>query len=304
MGTPEISVPSLKRLISDGHEICGVVTQPDRPKGRGKKLIYSPVKEEALNNKLNIFQPTKVSDLEFVDKLKNLNPDLIVVMAFGQILKKNILDIPKYGCINIHVSLLPKYRGAAPINWAIINGENKTGITTIFMNEGLDTGDIIMTKEFDLDDEINAGQLHDWMMEEGANIISETIASIENNTYTSTKQDNSLATYAHMMDKKLGHIDFNNLAKDIHNLVRGTIPWPGAWCDSDYGKIKIWKSKLTKTKPKNKAGTIERVSKDGIEVACIDYILLIEEIQFPNKKRMKVSEYIKGNLIEEGKVLR
>lgn len=165
MGTPEIAVPSLERLISDGHDLCAVVTQPDRPKGRGKKLAFSPVKEAAMRHELEILQPEKASQPDFLDRLRELNPDLIVVIAFGQILRKEVLDLPKYGCVNVHVSLLPKYRGAAPINWAIINGEEKTGVTTMFMDEGLDTGDIIKTREFSLDDEINAGQLHDIMID-------------------------------------------------------------------------------------------------------------------------------------------
>ena len=304
MGTPDISVDSLERIIADGHDVCAVVTMPDRPKGRGKKLSMSPVKEVALNHNLKVMQPVKASDTEFVEELKELEAELMVVIAYGQILKKEVLEIPKYGCVNVHVSLLPKLRGAAPINWSIINGDSKTGVTTMFMDEGLDTGDIIMCKEFELDDEINAGELQDWMKSEGANLLSQTVKSIENKSYTRTKQDDSLSTYAPMMDKNLGHIDFTRDAQIIHNLVRGTVPWPGAWCESDYGKIKIWKTKVLDKDSDAAPGTIINVSKDGVEVACEKQVLLITDIQMPNKKRMPVSEYIKGNTIEKGQILR
>lgn len=303
MGTPEIAVPSLERLISDGHDLCAVVTQPDRPKGRGKKLAFSPVKEAAMRHELEILQPEKASQPDFLDRLRELNPDLIVVIAFGQILRKEVLDLPKYGCVNVHVSLLPKYRGAAPINWAIINGEEKTGVTTMFMDEGLDTGDIIKTREFSLDDEINAGQLHDIMMEEGADVLSQTVKAIEDGTAERIRQNDDESTYAPMMDRNLGHIDFKKSAVSIQNLVRGTVPWPGAWCESPYGKIKIWKTRVGQGQTDREPGTIVSVDKQGIEVACGMGMLLIEEIQMPNKKRMHVSEYIKGNTIEIGKIL-
>ena len=303
MGTPEIAVPSLERLISDGHDLCAVVTQPDRPKGRGKKLAFSPVKEAAMRHELEILQPEKASQPDFLDRLRELNPDLIVVIAFGQILRKEVLDLPKYGCVNVHVSLLPKYRGAAPINWAIINGEEKTGVTTMFMDEGLDTGDIIKTREFSLDDEINAGQLHDIMMEEGADVLSQTVKAIEDGTAERIRQNDDESTYAPMMDRNLGHIDFKKSAVSIHNLVRGTVPWPGAWGESPYGKIKIWKTRIGQGQTDREPGTIVSVDKQGIEVACGMGMLLIEEIQMPNKKRMHVSEYIKGNTIEIGKIL-
>ncbi|WP_101772662.1 methionyl-tRNA formyltransferase [Peptostreptococcus faecalis] len=304
MGTPDISVKSLEILIEQGHEICAVVTQPDKPKGRGKKIGISPVKQVALDNNLDILQPMKASSKEFIDTIRDIAPDLIVVIAYGQILKKELLEIPKYGCVNVHVSLLPKYRGAAPINWVIINGEKKTGVTTMFMDEGLDTGDIIMSKEYDLDNNITAGELHDWMKDEGAKLLVETIQLIETGEYTRIKQDDSKSSYAPMMDRNLGHIDFSKSATEIHNLVRGTIPWPGAWCDSEYGKIKIWKTKVEDKEYNTTPGTIEKVSSDGIEVSCGKGTLLIEELQMPNKRRMSVSDYIKGNSIEKGSILK
>ena len=256
-----------------------------------------------MRHELEILQPEKASQPDFLDRLRELNPDLIVVIAFGQILRKEVLDLPKYGCVNVHVSLLPKYRGAAPINWAIINGEEKTGVTTMFMDEGLDTGDIIKTREFSLDDEINAGQLHDIMMEEGADVLSQTVKAIEDGTAERIRQNDDESTYAPMMDRNLGHIDFKKSAVSIHNLVRGTVPWPGAWCESPYGKIKIWKTRIGQGQTDREPGTIVSVDKQGIEVACGMGMLLIEEIQMPNKKRMHVSEYIKGNTIEIGKIL-
>lgn len=304
MGTPEISVGTLKRIIADGHEVLAVVTQPDRPKGRGKKMVMSPVKELALENNIEVLQPEKASNPDFIDKLTALEPDLIVVVAYGQILRKSLLDIPKKGCVNVHVSLLPKLRGAAPINWAIINGDRKTGVTTMFMDEGLDTGDIIMSKEFELDDEITAGELHDWMMIEGANLLSKTVEAIESDNYTRTKQNDEEFTYAPMMSKDLGHIDFSKSAKEIHNLVRGTIPWPGAWCESSYGKMKIWKTKVINKTHSFEYGKVLKVDKEGIEVACGKDILLIVDMQMPNKKRMPVAEFIKGNSIEEGTILK
>lgn len=304
MGTPDIAVGTLKRIIADGHEVSAVVTQPDRPKGRGKKMMMSPVKEVALENNIEVLQPQKASEPEFIEKLKELNPELIVVIAYGQILKKELLEIPEKGCVNVHVSLLPKLRGAAPINWTIINGDSKTGVTTMFMDEGLDTGDIIMSKEFQLDDEITAGELHDWMMVEGAELLSQTVKAIESGNYTRTKQNDEESTYAPMMDRNLGHVDFSKSAREIHNLVRGTVPWPGAWCESDYGKIKIWKTKVIKRDHSHEAGKVLKVDKEGIEVACGEDILLIIDIQMPNKRRMPVAEFIKGNSIDEGTVLR
>lgn len=298
MGTPEIAVESLKKLIDDGHDVCAVVTQPDRPKGRGKKMAMSPVKELALDYNIEVLQPEKASSPDFVDKIKEINPDLIVVIAFGQILKKDLLDIPRLGCINVHVSILPKYRGAAPINWALINGEEKTGVTIMFMDEGLDTGDIITCREFPLDIDMTAGDLHDLMMVEGAKLLGETVKNIGAGNFSRTPQNHDDHTYAPMMDRNLGHIDFNKTAREVHNLVRGTIPWPGAWTMCGDQKIKIWKTRLTAKKTSQEPGTIVSQSKDGLEIACKDESILVLELQMPNKKRMPVSEFIKGNRLE------
>ena len=303
MGTPDIAVGCLQKIIDEKHEILGVVTQPDKPVGRGKKLGMPPVKELALKYDIPVYQPVKARDEEFVKVLQDLNPDLIVVVAFGQILPKSILDIPKFGCVNVHVSLLPKYRGAAPINWVIINGEEKTGVTTMYMDEGLDTGDMILTSEFNLNDEITAGELHDIMKVEGANVLKETIDLIEKGEAPRIKQNHDEFTYAPMMSKSLGQIDFSKSAKYIHNLVRGVNPWPSAYTTYDNQTMKVWKTKVLNETSDKEPGTIISVDKEGIKVSTKDNIILIKEIQMPGKKRVLVEEYIKGNSIESNKIL-
>ncbi|KPI50734.1 methionyl-tRNA formyltransferase [Clostridioides difficile] len=303
MGTPDIAVPCLQKIIDEKYEILGVVTQPDKPKGRGKKLGMSPVKELAIGNNIPVYQPIKARDKEFIDIMKSLNPDVIVVVAFGQILPKEILEIPRLGCINVHVSLLPKYRGAAPINWVIINGEEKTGVTTMYMDEGLDTGDMILKTEVNLDENITAGELHDKMMNIGAETLKETLKLIEEGTAPREVQNHEEFSYAPIMNKSLGNIDFSKSAREIHNLVRGVNPWPSAYTTYNGVTMKVWKTKVLNEKSTKGAGTIIDVSKEGIKVSTRDKVLLIEEIQMPNKKRMLVGEYIKGNTIETGLVL-
>lgn len=303
MGTPDIAVGCLQTIIDEKHEILGVVTQPDKPVGRGKKLGMPPVKELALKYDLPVYQPVKSRDEEFVNILRELNPDLIVVVAFGQILPKSILDIPKLGCINVHVSLLPKYRGAAPINWVIINGEKKTGVTTMYMDEGLDTGDMILTSEFDLDNEITAGELHDKMAVIGAQTLKETIYLIEKGEAPRIPQNHDEFTYAPIMNKSLGNIDWNKSANDIHNLVRGVNPWPSAYTIYNNSTMKVWKTEVLNEISNKIPGTILSVDKDGIRVSTKDNVILVKEIQMPGKKRVLVSEYIKGNSIETNVLL-
>lgn len=303
MGTPDIAVGCLQKIIDEKHEILGVVTQPDKPVGRGKKMGMPPVKELALKYDIPVYQPIKARDEEFVQVLRELNPDLIVVVAFGQILPKSILDIPKLGCVNVHVSLLPKYRGAAPINWVIINGEEKTGVTTMYMDEGLDTGDMILTSEFALNDEITAGELHDIMKEEGALVLKETIDLIAKGEAPRIPQNHEEFTYAPMMNKILGQIDFSKSAKEIHNLVRGVNPWPSAYTTYKGQTMKVWKTKVLNETSDKHPGTILKVDKDGIRVSTKDNVLLIKEIQMPGKKRVLVEEYIKGNSIETNEIL-
>ena len=303
MGTPEIAVPCLEKLIEENHEIVGVVTRTDKPKGRGKKLAMPPVKEIAVKNDINVYQPKRARDEDFINEIRVLSPDLIIVVAYGQILPKEILEIPKYGCVNVHASLLPKYRGSAPINWVIINGEEKTGVSTMYMDEGLDTGDIISQKEINLNDEITAGELHDKIMYMGADLLKDTVNMIESGNAPRTKQVDSESSYAPIMDKSLGKIDFSKSAKEIHNLVRGVNPWPSAHTYYDGETMKVWKTKITVEDSTKEPGTIVEVNKDGIKVCTKDKVILLEEIQMPNKKRVLVGEYIKGNTIKTGVVL-
>lgn len=303
MGTPEFAVPCLQKIIDEGHEVLAVVTQPDKPKGRGKKLAMTPVKELALKYEIDVYQPVKAREESFVEKLKEINPELIVVVAFGQILPKSILDIPKFGCVNVHASLLPKYRGAAPLNWVIINGEEKTGVTTMYMDVGLDTGDMILKSEIPLDDEITAGELHDKMMVQGAEVLKDTIDLISKGEAPREKQNDEETCYSPIMDKSLGNIDWSKSATDIHNLIRGVNPWPSAYTTYDKQTMKIWKTKVLDKLSEKTPGTILSVDKNGIEVSTGDKVLQISEIQMSGKKRMIVSEYIKGNDISTGIVL-
>lgn len=303
MGTPEFAVPCLQKIIDEGHEVVAVVTQPDKPKGRGKKLAMPPVKELALKYDIPVYQPLKAREESFVDTLKEMNPELIVVVAFGQILPKSILDIPKYGCVNVHASLLPRYRGAAPLNWVIINGEEKTGVTTMYMDEGLDTGDMILKSEIPLDDEITAGELHDKMMIYGAKVLKETIDLIEKGEAPREKQSNENTCYSPIMNKSLGNIDWNKSAIDIHNLVRGINPWPSAYTTYEGQTMKIWKTKVIDKNSDKDPGTIISVDKEGINVSTSEGIVQIKEIQMAGKKRMEVPEYIKGNNINTDIIL-
>ncbi|WP_250673315.1 methionyl-tRNA formyltransferase [Paraclostridium ghonii] len=303
MGTPEFAVPCLQKIIDEGHEVVSVVTQPDKPKGRGKKLAMPPVKELALKYDIPVYQPLKAREESFVETLKELNPELIVVVAFGQILPKSILNIPKYGCVNVHASLLPRYRGAAPLNWVIINGEEKTGVTTMYMDEGLDTGDMILKSEIPLDDEITAGELHDKMMIDGAQVLKETIDLISKGQAPREKQNNENTCYSPIMNKSLGNIDWNKSAKDIHNLIRGINPWPSAYTTYEAQTMKIWKTKVINENSDKKPGTILSVGKEGIEVSTGEGSIQIKEIQMSGKKRMEVHEYIKGNNINTDVIL-
>ena len=303
MGTPDIASGCLEKLIEKKYDVIGVVTQPDKQVGRGKKIVFSPVKQVAIENNLPVYQPIRAKEESFVNEIKNLNPDVIVVVAYGQLLSKEFLDIPKYGCINVHVSLLPKYRGAAPINWVIIHGEEKTGVSTMFMDEGLDSGDVILQSEFKLDDEITAGELHDKMTVEGSELLCETLDLIKEGKAPRTPQNHDEFTYAPIMDKNLGHVDFSKTAREIHNLVRGVNPWPSAYTTYMDKKMKVWKTKVLDEKSTKKPGTIIKVDKEGIRVSTKDKVILITEIQMPNKKRMEVKEFIKGNSLEEGTVL-
>ncbi|AOY78429.1 methionyl-tRNA formyltransferase [Clostridium formicaceticum] len=303
MGTPDFAVPSLEALVKEEHHIVGVFTQPDRPKGRGKKLTMPPVKEKALENHLEVFQPNSLKDIGVVEAIKEMCPDVIVVVAYGQILTKEILQIPALGCINVHASLLPKYRGAGPIQWAIIHGEKTTGITTMYMEEGLDTGDMILKEEVPIGEDETAGELHDRLALIGGRLLKETLLQIERGNAPREKQKEELSTYAPMLTKELGEIQWHKTAGEIHNLIRGTIPWPMAYT-TYLGKImKIWKSSVEVSNASHQPGKIIEVKKDKIYVGTGKNLLVIEELQFSGGKRLAVKDFLVGNTIEKNILL-
>lgn len=304
MGTPDFAVSTLEMLIAEGHHIAAVVTQPDKPKGRGKKESMPPVKEVALLHNLPILQPERIrGDEAFYKHIESLNPDIIVVVAFGQILPETILNLPKYGCINIHGSLLPKYRGAAPIQWSIINEEPVTGVTIMYMDKGMDTGDMLLKKQITITAEDTYGSLHDKMKEVGAMALKEALPAIIAGGKEREKQDDTLATYAPPLQKAMGEIDWHKKNNTIDALVRGLNPWPTAYTYYKGEVMKIWQAEPVQNNSEAKVGTIIQVDKKGIVVQTGEGSLLIKEIQMPNKKRIPVSEYIKGNTLEHGTVL-
>ena len=299
MGTPDFAVPSLRKIINTFGVEC-VFTQPDKPKGRGKKIAYSPVKEVALEHNIKVLQPMKLkNDIEAIEYLKELKPDFIIVVAFGQILTKEVLDIPKYGCINLHASLLPMYRGAAPLNWVVINGEKKSGNTTMLMDVGLDTGDMLLKDEVEITENMTAGELHDILMVRGGNLLIETIEGVANGTVKGIKQEGETC-YAKMLSKNTGKISWDKSAREIHNLIRGLNPWPIAHTTYKDDNMKIYESEVLNENSNKEPGTILSVNKTGMKVSCKDGILLVKKVQFPNGKPLTIEQYINGKDIEVG----
>ena len=296
MGTPDFAVPCLKTL-NENYEVIAVITQPDRPKGRGQKLTPSPIKEYALEHNLTILQPEKIKSAEIEEQLKNLAPDLIVVVAFGQILSKAILDIPKLGCINVHASLLPQYRGAAPIHWSIINGETKTGITTMYMDVGLDTGDMILKEEIAISPKMNTGELHDTLMNIGAKTLLQTIQQIAEGLVVRTKQNDAESTYAPLLTKELEKINWLLPATEIYNLVRGLNPWPVAFSIFKGKKLKIWQTKVVDNVATGEIGTVLSITETGFTVQTGKGILEILELQPESKRKMTAKDFVCGNQI-------
>ena len=298
MGTPDFAVESLKKIYESGHNILAVVSQPDRPSGRNMKLMPTPVKEYAESKNIEVYQPEKIrKDEELYETLKSLKPDVIVVVAFGQILPQKILDIPKYGSVNVHGSLLPKYRGAAPIQWAIISGEKVTGITTMYMDAGMDTGDMIQKAEVKIEDDDNFGTLYEKMKVKGGELIVQTLEKIADGVAPRVKQPDDF-TLAPMIEKTLGNIDWNNNSEDIRNLVRGLNPIPGAYTNIEGQKMKIWRvefSNMEKTDEMLPGMVIKADKKEGLLISTKDGILDIAEIQLPNSKRMLAKEYLNGH---------
>lgn len=298
MGTPDFAVESLKKIYESGHNILAVVSQPDKPSGRNMKIMPTPVKEYAESKNIKVYQPEKIrKDEELYETLKSLKPDVIVVVAFGQILPQKILDIPKYGSVNVHGSLLPKYRGAAPIQWAIISGEKVTGITTMYMDAGMDTGDMIQKAEVKIENDDNFGTLYEKMKIKGGELIVQTLEKIADGVAPRVKQPDDF-TLAPMIEKTLGNIDWNNNSEDIRNLVRGLNPIPGAYTNIEGQKIKIWRvefSNLEKTDEVLPGMVIKANKKEGLLISTQDGILDIAEIQLPNSKRMLAKEYLNGH---------
>lgn len=303
MGTPDFSVPTLEKIIEAGHEIIAVVTQPDKPKGRGKEMQTTPVKEKAMEYDIPVYQPKRVKEESFVKVLKELNPDVIVVIAFGQILSKEILDLPKYGCINVHASLLPKFRGAAPIQWCIIEGEEETGVTTMYMDVGVDTGDMLMKAAIPIDPEETGGSLHDKLSLLGGDLLVKTLKALEEGSVIREKQDDSKSSHVIMLKKELGHIDFNQSAQQIERLIRGLNPWPSAYTSLDGKSLKIWKASVLNKESEGKIGEIIEIAKDEIIVKTGEGLLAIKELQLEGKKRMTVDAFIRGYQITKGCIL-
>ena len=302
MGTPDFALPSLRGLMAAGVDLVGVFTQPDRPQGRGKKLSPSPVKELAQAHDIPVFQPLKLRNPEAVAELRALQPDLIVVVAYGQILPQAVLDLPRYHCINVHASLLPKYRGAAPINKAIVAGETETGVTTMLMAAGLDTGDMLVKRKLTIGPDETAGQLHDRLAELGPETLEETLRQLCAGTLQPEPQDDAHSSYAPMMKKEDGAIDWAQPAARIHNQVRGLDPWPGAYTHLDGQVLKVAETRVA-SHLSGTPGEILAADKQGVQVACAEGGLVIGELQLPGKKRLKAVDFLSGHPLFAGTLL-
>ena len=304
MGTPDFSVGTLEALIAAGHEVCLAVTQPDKPKGRGGRMQYTPVKEKALFYNIPVYQPKRVRDPECVEELRKYKADVMVVVAFGQILPKEILEMTPYGCINVHASLLPKYRGAAPIQWAIIEGEKVTGVTTMQMDEGLDTGDMILKTEVPVTADETGESLHDKLAAAGAALCVETLKALEDGTAVREKQGDSPTAYAKMLTKELGNIDWAEPAVKIERLVRGLNSWPSAYTHWNGKVMKIWRAAVGAAETADvQPGTVVSVEKESFAVQTGDGVLRVLEVQMPGKKRMDAGAFLRGNTMEPGELL-
>lgn len=303
MGTPDFSVGTLEALVEAGHEVVLAVTQPDKPKGRGKEMQFTPVKECAMRYGIPVFQPVKVRQQECIEELRKYEADIMVVVAFGQILPKEILEMTPYGCINVHASLLPKYRGAAPIQWAIINGETESGVTTMQMNEGLDTGDMLLKTVIPFADDETGGSLHDKLSAAGAKLCVETLEGLQAGSIVPEPQRETTTDYARMLDKQLGNINWKQSAVEIERLIRGLSPWPSAYTNWNGKIMKIWSAKALEGIKSSEEGTIVKVEKDAFYVQTGEGYLKVEELQIPGKKRMDAGAFLRGYEVKEGNVL-
>ena len=299
MGTPDFAAASLKKLIDEKYDSAAVFTQPDKPRDRGMKLSYSPVKELALENNIPVYQPTKLRDGTATELIKSLRPDILVVVAYGRILPDDMLEVPKYGAINVHASLLPKYRGAAPIQWAVLNGDKITGVTTMYLASEMDTGDIIYTSETEIGEFETSGELFDRLMVMGAELLDRTLRDIEAGTAPRTQQDHSKASYVKMLDKSLSPIEWAKTPREIIKQIYGLQPWPVATAELDGKVFKIYSAEYTQNKTVKAPGSVVSAGKKGIEIACLGgETLLITELQAAGKKRMKASDYLLGHPIK------
>lgn len=299
MGTPDFAAASLKKLIDKKYDIAAVFTQPDKPRDRGMKLSYSPVKELALENNIPVYQPTKLRDGTATELIKSLKPDILVVVAYGRILPDDMLEVPKYGAINVHASLLPKYRGAAPIQWAVLNGDKITGVTTMYLASEMDTGDIIYTSETEIGEFETSGELFDRLMIMGAELLARTLRDIEAGTAPRTPQDHSKASYVKMLDKSLSPIEWAKTPREVIKQIYGLQPWPVATAELDGKVFKIYSAEYTQNKTDKAPGSVVSAGKKGIEIACLDgETVLITELQAAGKKRMKASDYLLGHPIK------
>lgn len=302
MGTPDFAVPCLDILVSNGFDVCGAVTQPDKPKGRGHKLTPPPVKEYAISKNIPVYQPQTLKDGEFEKVLDELKPQLIAVVAYGKILPEYILDFPEYGCVNVHGSVLPKYRGAAPIQWAIINGDKTTGVTTQYMKMGVDTGDIIFTDETEILPDETYGELYTRLSQSGAELLLKTVNAIKDGTAPRTEQDESAATHAPMLTKETGHIDWTKSADEVLSLIRGTNPWPMSYAMYGDEMMKVFGVKKGSgfDAPPGKI----RIVNKKLEISCGKDSVVVDEIQFKGGKRMTVASYLNGHDIDENIILK
>lgn len=303
MGTPDFSVGTLEALVASGHEVVLAVTQPDKAKGRGKEVQYTPVKECALKHGIPVYQPVRIREPECVDRLREYQAEIMVVVAFGQILPKEILEMTPYGCVNVHASLLPKYRGAAPIQWALIDGEAVTGVTTMQMNEGLDTGDILLKTEVPVADDETGGTLHDKLAEAGAMLCLETLRGLADHSITPIPQGETTTAYAKMLDKQMGRLDWSKTADEIERLVRGLSPWPGTYTGWNGKVMKIWSVETEQDNTTKEAGSIVRVTKDAFAVQTGDGLIWVTQLQLPGKKRMDAGAFLRGYEVKEDDVL-
>lgn len=299
MGTPDFAAASLKKLIAEKYEIAAVFTQPDKPRNRGMKLSFSPVKEIALENNIPVYQPTKLRDGAASELVRRLEPDILVVVAYGRILPDDMLSIPRYGAVNVHASLLPAYRGAAPIQWAVLNGDKVTGVSTMYLASEMDTGDIIYTQETEIGEFETSGELFDRLMLMGAELLDRTLKDISAGTAPRTVQDHSKASYVKMLDKSLSPIDWAKTPRQVIKWIYGLQPWPVATSEIDNKVFKIYSAEYTQTKTEKTPGSIVSAGKRGIEIACAGgETVLITELQAPGKKRMKAADYLLGHPIK------